>query len=104
LNGGFAPYFWKIKMNKEEIIRMAHEAGAYTTKQYPDEFRMDANDLERFVNLAAAAEREACAKLCDAEINPEGYDKFKPITQYQSGRDITAQYLANEIRARVQHD
>ena len=28
---------------------------------------MDADHLERFANLIAAAEREACAKVCEAE-------------------------------------
>ena len=28
---------------------------------------MDADHLERFANLVAAAEREACAKVCEAE-------------------------------------
>ena len=54
-----------IEMNREEIISMAHEAGAYTTKQYPDEWRFDADDLERFANLIAAVEREACIKLIE---------------------------------------
>ena len=50
-------------MIKEDIINMAHKAGGYTPKRYPDEWRMDVDDLERFAELVAAAEREACAKL-----------------------------------------
>jgi hypothetical protein len=45
-------------------------------------------------------EREACAKLCDAECNPtpnEGH-----ITTYQSGGYIIAEYLASAIRSRGQ--
>jgi len=45
-------------------------------------------------------EREACAKVCDAECNPtpnEGH-----ITTYQSGGYIMAEYLASSIRARGQ--
>jgi hypothetical protein len=52
-------------MTKEDIINMAHKAGGYTTERYPDEWRLDVDDLERFANLVAAAEREACAKVCD---------------------------------------
>ena len=47
----------------------------------------------------AAAEREACAKLCDENTNPNA-DKYEPVSQYQSGCYITAEYLATAIRAR----
>lgn len=87
-------------MNCDDICRMAREAGAYTPERYPDEFRMDANDLERFASLIAAAEREACAKLCDAECNPTPYEGH--ITSYQAGGYIVAEYLATAIRARGQ--
>jgi hypothetical protein len=52
-------------MNNEDIIRMAHKAGGYTTERYPDEWRLDVDDLDRFADIVAAAEREACAKVCD---------------------------------------
>jgi len=46
-------------MNGEEIIRMAREAGLDPDLwNYTDAF-------ERFAALVAAAEREACARLCD---------------------------------------
>ena len=44
------------------------------------------------------AEREACAKLCDAECNKE--DPMKIIGTYESGCYLTAEFLANEIRSR----
>ena len=44
-------------MTKDDVIRMAREAGLFTHKEVQPE-------LERFANLVAAAEREACAKLC----------------------------------------
>ena len=46
-------------MTRDEIIRMAREADLWLTS---DE-RIAA--VERFAALAAAAEREACAKLCE---------------------------------------
>jgi hypothetical protein len=49
------------------------------------------------------AEREACARLCDKDTNPNT-DKYEPVSQYQSGCYITAEYLAAAIRARGQHD
>ena len=48
-------------MTKADIIKLAREAGLYG-------FRSPTNDsvsaAKRFANLVAAAEREACAKLC----------------------------------------
>jgi hypothetical protein len=49
---------------------------------------------------AALEEREACAKVCDAECNPapnEGH-----VSSYQAGSYITAEYLAAAMRARGQ--
>jgi len=48
-------------MNREEIIRMAREAG----KVRPGVEYMPLEVFERFAHLVAAAEREACAKVCD---------------------------------------
>ena len=64
-------------MTRDDIIRLAQEAGfirvvateeggAVTTTIAPIE------ELERFSALVAAAEREACAKVCDG-IQYNGY-------------------------------
>ena len=50
-------------MNREDIIRLAREAGWSDRSIFGHDER-----LERFAALVAAAEREACAKLM--------YDKF----------------------------
>ena len=50
-------------MTRDDIIRMAKEVGGYITKQYPDELRIDTDDLVRFAALVAAAEREACLTI-----------------------------------------
>ena len=48
-------------MTRDDIIRMALDAGIlWSTDQ--------AATLERFAALVAAAEREACAKLCETEM------------------------------------
>ena len=56
-------------MNREDIIRMAQEAG---DADRIDPFTKDGDwviltpdELERFAALVASAEREACAKVCD---------------------------------------
>jgi hypothetical protein len=45
-------------MTHEDIIKLAREAGLFTHKEVQPE-------LERFANLVAAAEREACAAMFD---------------------------------------
>ena len=45
-------------MTKDDIIRMAREAGPLTKGPFDDW-------CKRFANLVAAHEREACAKVCD---------------------------------------
>jgi hypothetical protein len=53
-------------MTKEDIIRMAREAGGTIS-----ELTMMWS-LERFAKIVAAAEREACADICDSEASIEG--------------------------------
>jgi hypothetical protein len=48
-------------MTREDIIRIAREAGGYSSKRYTDEWRFDDDDLKQFAELVAAAEREKCA-------------------------------------------
>jgi hypothetical protein len=51
-------------MNREQIIRMAREANIKQAIETPHLLMV--HELERFAALVAAAEREACAKVCDA--------------------------------------
>ena len=54
-------------MNKEDIIRMAKEAGfeVYETDVWiTDGWWLE--ELERFAALVAEHERDQCAKVCDA--------------------------------------
>ena len=55
-------------MNREDIIRMAREAGFNKTGRAPAYYAMP-EELERFAALVAAAEREACAKLLNENAN-----------------------------------
>ena len=57
-------------MNKEDIVRMARETGLEQDGDHffsPGHEEIDVHiaDLERFAALVAAAEREACAKVCE---------------------------------------
>ena len=58
-------------MNREDIIRMAREAGGW--KQWEARV-MTPQVLERFAALVAAAEREACAALCDKISDDDGFE------------------------------
>jgi len=89
-------------MNSDEVIRMAEEAGlvrfeggeleAYGIAEasHDDHSRAcwriaDEQRLKHFAALVAAAEREACAKICEEPWQGHPYD------------------IAKQIRARGQH-
>jgi hypothetical protein len=72
-------------MNRDEIIRMADEAGItpWERLEYIGGKRFSSTDegldgdltcLIQFANLVAAAEREACAKVCEKDATAWGYD------------------------------
>ena len=52
-------------MNSDDIIRMAKDSGL--VYGYPFTWA----NLEAFAALVAAAEREACAKVCDEKVAAE---------------------------------
>lgn len=66
-------------MKREDIIRMAREAGGGTT-WWP----LHTDTLERFAALVAATEREACLEIAD----------------HCADADMHASMVANAIRAR----
>ena len=53
-------------MSKNEIIQMARQAGLCDANGEDNDSVNIAGHLERFSTLIAAAEREACAKVCEA--------------------------------------
>jgi hypothetical protein len=56
-------------LNRDEIIKAAQEVSGVEFPASMDGVKigMSLEHLERFANLVAAAEREACAKVCEAE-------------------------------------
>jgi hypothetical protein len=61
-------------MNRDEVMRMAREA-RLAEHTHPYQLWSASDDgLERFAALIAAAEREACAKVCDQRAEE---DKFE---------------------------
>ena len=67
-------------MTKDDIIRMAREAGL-PMAWISDTGVLNWTDLEAFANLAAAAEREAIAKLADASVNADQYPTLTMLAQ-----------------------
>jgi hypothetical protein len=62
-------------MTRDDIIRLAREAGAGEPESLygrTDYVVMTWFELERFAALVAAAEREACADICDQHSTCEG--------------------------------
>ena len=56
-------------MTKDDIIKLAREAGL-PMAWIGDRGVLKWTDLEAFANLVAAAEREACAKVCEKYTYP----------------------------------
>ena len=78
-------------MNRDDITRMAREAGWTDLREFDSEMSEDffvgrTQDLERFAALVAVAERAACSDICDQHASIEGI----------------AQRCADAIRARGQ--
>jgi hypothetical protein len=76
-------------MNRDDIIRMAREARGYPAAPTDGSLWLfSESHLERFFHMAQAAEREACAKVCD-DIDAE-----------YEGEDVLATWCSQAIRAR----
>lgn len=84
-------------MQKDDIIRMAREANL------PACHASHPVALARFAKIIAAAEREACAKVCRKEADRALWNWQNDISENQPfwiGAEQMAANLANDIRAR----
>jgi protein tyrosine phosphatase (PTP) superfamily phosphohydrolase (DUF442 family) len=70
-------------MDREDIIRMAREAGFRDTTTPVVALGVSWEQVQRFAALVAKHEREACASIC-----------------FQEGPSIDGQLIAEAIRAR----
>lgn len=84
-------------MNKEDIINMARGCGLFDVS-YPNPGNMA--EVERFADLVAAHEREACAKVCEEKI--KSYMSKKYTTEPLGGycERFAAEQCASAIRER----
>jgi len=74
-------------MNRDDIIRMAQQAAR------SDESRLlgcGIDDLERFAALVAAHEREACAKIVEANADACSTDSLAKMYLYSNATAIRA--------------
>ena len=82
---------------RDEIIKMARASGMeqdrdnFFSLRNREEIDVHIIDLERFFHMAQAAEREACAKVCEDLCTVNGYE-----------RDLALVSVAAAIRARGQ--
>lgn len=83
-------------MNRDDVIRMAQEAGIDCDTE-GDIWGSTNGALLRFASLVAAAEREACAKLCEKAI--ASIWEYSPEDVKQTGTNV-CNNLAAAIRAR----
>jgi hypothetical protein len=60
-------------MNREDIIRIAQEAGLHIATDVNWMPIVGLEYAEKFAALVASAEREACAKVCDDLDKMRGY-------------------------------
>jgi len=63
-------------MTRDDIIRMAREAGFTEPGHLMNPWIVSDEELERFAALVASQEREACAKFvenCNGELGCHGY-------------------------------
>jgi len=78
-----------LAMTREDIIRMARKAGDSLDKEW----------LVRFAAIIAAAEREACAKVCDKWYEVAcSYESERRTHHYIMGKG--ARECAHAIRTR----
>ena len=90
-------------MTSDDVIRMAREAGLLPVDIGPTtetrHMRSKKDSLERFAALVAAAEREACAKVCESTPWSADIDWWRQATKREVG-EKSAFECAAAIRAR----
>jgi hypothetical protein len=82
-------------VSRDDVIRMAHDSGLHIATDVNWMPIVGFEYLERFAALVAAAEREACAKVCEDGVqNANDWDS--------SYWDQSCENRAAAIRARSQ--
>jgi hypothetical protein len=81
-------------MNRDDIIRMARQAGFSDVSQLElnVEWTCVASEIEAFAKLVAAAEREECAQIA--------HDTYEGFGPHAKGVDYVKQSIMIRIRER----
>ena len=80
----------------QELIAMARQADITMSSQYGAQWEANTEDLEAFAKMVAAAEREACARVCETlGVHPALNVYAGGPDWYKHGKECAA-----EIRAR----
>jgi hypothetical protein len=87
-------------MTRDDIRRMAKEAGIYMGGHPMNPLNVYLGDLERFAALVAAAEREACAKVCEKQIKSHMSKQYTTDPLGGFRERFAAEQCADAIRAR----
>ncbi len=81
-------------MTRDDIIRWARQAGIKLPDgAFPDQGSFTLPNLIQFAALVAAAEREACAEVCEQEVC---------ACCWSDDAQAAAEHLSERIRARSQ--
>lgn len=84
-------------MNRDDIIRMAREAGDYLVdKRGREDFIFDSYGIERFAALVAAAERKAVLEMIDEFF---GMERDRN-TMFSDGHDYALHQVKEFVLAR----
>lgn len=94
-------------MTRDDIIQIAHDVGLHIATDVNWMPIIGLKYLEKFAALVAAAEREACAKVCRSEADRALWNFQNDLPQNESfwnGAEQMASSCENAIRERGQHD
>jgi len=95
-------------MTKEEIIELAREAGGYYSKKYPDEWRLDDEDLVRFAKLIAEKSKqeqdEPSATLIEHYAFTDGIVRFDGVENMEQLPVGTKLYTKPQYRKPLTDD
>lgn len=87
-------------MTKDDIIRMTRESQKENFHSDTGHwFHLEVRDLARFAEMVAAAEREACAKVCENLEIPKTIYGAHP--DYLTGKHMAVSQCAAAIRERM---
>ena len=86
-------------MSRDDVIRWMQEVGAKESNPTPQNYEGFVDIFQHFAALVAAAEREACAKVCDAKAERNFPWSSENADKYHAQADW-ANVCAEAIRAR----